>query len=104
MKVSVKVVGASGKISLGKEYAGRHVLVQEVEPGGVDGSYCRSNPGQRTLAASARGGVGLSRARAWAKENLGPATDLSFRAIKKKLQRQVLTLLGVPLQAYRPQN
>src|SRR3989442_10172773 len=48
--------------------------------------------------------VGLSRARAWAKENLTQATDLSLRAIKRKLQRQVLTLLGVPLQAYRPQN
>jgi len=48
--------------------------------------------------------VGLSRARAWAKENLARATDLSLRAIKRKLQRQVLTLLGVPLQAYRPQN
>src|SRR3989442_6092408 len=59
MKVSVKVAGASGKISFGKEYAGRQALVQEAKPGGVDGSYCRSNPGQRTLAACARGGGGI---------------------------------------------
>ena len=30
---SVKVVGANGQISLGKQFAGRHVLVEEREPG-----------------------------------------------------------------------
>lgn len=30
---SVKVVGANGQISLGKQYAGRQVLVEEREPG-----------------------------------------------------------------------
>jgi hypothetical protein len=30
---SVKVVGANGQISLGKQYAGRQVLVEEHEPG-----------------------------------------------------------------------
>lgn len=29
----VKVVGANGQISLGKQYAGRQVLVEEREPG-----------------------------------------------------------------------
>ncbi len=32
-RTSVKVVGASGQISLGKEFAGRQVLVEEREPG-----------------------------------------------------------------------
>lgn len=32
-KTSVKVVGSSGQISLGKEYAGRQVLIEEREPG-----------------------------------------------------------------------
>lgn len=32
-KVSVKVVGLNGQISLGKEFAGRQVLVEEREPG-----------------------------------------------------------------------
>ncbi len=32
-KASVKVVGANGQISLGKEFAGRQVLVEEREPG-----------------------------------------------------------------------
>lgn len=30
---SVKVIGANGQISLGKQYAGRQVLVEEQEPG-----------------------------------------------------------------------
>ncbi|SAJ97027.1 hypothetical protein [Burkholderia multivorans] len=32
-KTSVKVVGSSGQISLGKEFAGRQVLIEEREPG-----------------------------------------------------------------------
>ena len=30
---SLKLVGSNGQISLGKQYAGRHVLVEEREPG-----------------------------------------------------------------------
>jgi len=33
VKSSVKVVGNNGQISLGKEFAGRQVLVEEQEPG-----------------------------------------------------------------------
>jgi hypothetical protein len=33
VKTSVKVIGANGRISLGKGYAGRQVLVEEREPG-----------------------------------------------------------------------
>jgi hypothetical protein len=33
MTTSVKRIGASGQISLGKEYAGRVVLVESTEPG-----------------------------------------------------------------------
>ncbi len=32
-KISVKVIGSNGQISLGKEFAGRQVLVEEREPG-----------------------------------------------------------------------
>ena len=32
-KTSVKVVGSNGQISLGKEFAGRQVLIEEREPG-----------------------------------------------------------------------
>lgn len=33
LNTSVKVVGANGQISLGKQFAGRQVLVEEREPG-----------------------------------------------------------------------
>jgi len=33
MEAYVKTIGASGQISLGKEYAGRPVLVEELEEG-----------------------------------------------------------------------
>ena len=31
---SIKTIGASGQITLGKEYSGKTVLVDEIEPGG----------------------------------------------------------------------
>lgn len=30
---AIKTIGASGQISLGKEYAGRSVLIEQIEPG-----------------------------------------------------------------------
>jgi hypothetical protein len=30
---AIKTVGASGQISLGKKYAGRDVLIEQIEPG-----------------------------------------------------------------------
>ncbi len=33
MEGQIKTIGSSGQISLGKEYAGRHVIVEEVEEG-----------------------------------------------------------------------
>lgn len=33
MEAHVKTIGSSGQISLGKEYAGRPVLVEEIEEG-----------------------------------------------------------------------
>ena len=33
MEAQVKTIGSSGQISLGKEYAGRPVLVEEIERG-----------------------------------------------------------------------
>jgi hypothetical protein len=33
MSAQVKIVGKSGQISLGKEYAGQQVLIEEIDPG-----------------------------------------------------------------------
>lgn len=33
MAIQTKIVGASGQISLGKQYAGQQVMIEEIEPG-----------------------------------------------------------------------
>lgn len=33
MYTQIKTVGSSGQISLGKKYAGRHVIIEEIEEG-----------------------------------------------------------------------
>ena len=33
MAATIKTIGSSGQIALGKQYAGKHVLVDEMEPG-----------------------------------------------------------------------
>jgi len=33
MQTQIKTIGASGQISLGKEYAGRHIIIEEIEEG-----------------------------------------------------------------------
>ncbi len=72
----VKTIGASGQIALGKHYAGRHVLVEEAEPGTWViklGDFIPENEGwlhAPEVAAS------LDRALAWAGRNRPQGTDL----------------------------
>jgi hypothetical protein len=75
MKVSVKVVGASGQISLGKEYAGRQVLVEEAEPGVWMVRTAAVIPDNERWLHAPEVAVGLSRSPAWATEiRRGPPT------------------------------
>ena len=67
-KESIKVIGASGQISLGKEYAGRTVLVEEREPGVWYIRTARVVPdNERWLTPEAR--EKIARAVAWAQEH-----------------------------------
>ncbi len=74
--VAVKTIGSSGQIALGKQYAGRHVLVDEVEPGVwviKVGDFVPDN--ERWLhepEVEAR----LDRAVRWAEDNPPRETDL----------------------------
>ena len=74
---SIKTVGSSGQISLGKEYAGRHVLVDELEPGVWIvklGDFVPENERWlHTPDAKARLAEGL----AWAARNPPRDTDLN---------------------------
>lgn len=71
--VSVKVIGANGQISLGKQFAGRQVLVEEQEAGVWLVRTATVVPDNErwlhTLAAAAD----LNSALAWAVQN--PPTD-----------------------------
>ena len=85
-KESIKVIGASGQISLGKEYAGRTVLVEEREPGVWHIRTARVVPdNERWLTPEAR--EKIVRAVAWAEQNPGRATTPEeFEALVQKLQ------------------
>lgn len=80
---AIKTIGASGQIALGKQYAGKHVLVDETEPGVwvlKIGSFIPDN--ERWLhepEVSAK----VDRAIRWSEEHPASETDLD------ELERQL---------------
>ena len=84
MKVSVKVVGASGQISLGKEFAGRQVLIEEAAPGVWMVRTATVVPDNERWLHTLEVASGLSRALVWAAENPAQPTDLT--AFRKRLE------------------
>src|SRR5207244_3483533 len=83
MKMSVKVVGASGQISLGKEYAGRQVLVEEPAPGVWMVRTATVIPDNERWLHMPQVAGPLSRALTWASKNPPAETDLD--ALKREL-------------------
>lgn len=77
MKVSVKVVGASGQISLGKEFAGRQVLVEETAPGDWRVRTATVVPDNERWLHEPEVAAALSRALTWAAANPARPTDLT---------------------------
>ena len=69
---SVKVVGANGQISLGKQFAGRQVLVEEREPGVWLVRTATVIPDNELWLHEPKAADDLRRALAWARAN--PAT------------------------------
>lgn len=84
MKVSVKVVGASGQISLGKEFAGRQVLIEEPASGVWMVRTATVVPDNERWLHTPEVAEGLSRALAWAAEHPAQPTDLT--AFKKRFE------------------
>ena len=70
---SVKVVGANGQISLGKQFAGRQVLVEEREPGVWMVRTATVIPDNERWLHEAQTAADLQTAMAWAAAN--PASD-----------------------------
>jgi hypothetical protein len=70
---TVKVIGANGQISLGKQYAGRQVLVEEQESGVWLIRTATVIPDNERWLHEPRAATDLARAMAWSQGHL--ATD-----------------------------
>ena len=80
---SVKVIGANGQISLGKQYAGRPVLVEEQEPGVWLVRTATVLPDNERWLHQPTAAVDLQTALIWAQSN--SPTDTHVDAILEKL-------------------
>lgn len=72
---SVKVVGTYGQISLGKQYAGRQVLIEETEPGVWLIRTATVIPDNERWAHTPGSAQDLAQALIWAAKN--PAGDIA---------------------------
>lgn len=75
VKVSVKVVGSNGQISLGKEFAGRKVLVEEREPGVWLVRTASVIPDNELWLHQPKASQDLQRALTWAQRNPPKESD-----------------------------
>jgi hypothetical protein len=75
-KTSVKVVGSNGQISLGKEFAGRQVLVEEQEPGVWLVRTAHVVPDNELWLHQPKAREDLARALEWAQRNPAKESDL----------------------------
>ena len=80
---SVKVVGANGQISLGKQFAGRQVLVEEQESGVWLVRTATVVPDNESWLHQPKAAVSLQNALSWAQNN--PPRDSVVGAVIKKL-------------------
>jgi len=86
IKTSVKVVGTNGQISLGKEFAGRQVLIEEREPGVWLIRTARVIPENELWLHEPKASRDLERALAWAQTN--PPRESDTDAIFEKLSNE----------------
>lgn len=81
---SVKVIGANGQISLGKQFAGRQVLVEESEPGVWMVRTATVVPDNERWLHEAKASADMSAALEWALSH--PATGDNADAVLKRLK------------------
>lgn len=81
---TVKVVGVNGTISLGKQYAGRQVLLEEQEPGVWLVRTATVIPDNERWLHHPQTAESLSEALAWAQSH--PASDNDGEALLKRLR------------------
>lgn len=81
---SVKLVGNNGQISLGKQHAGRQVLVEEREPGVWLVRTATVIPDNERWLHAPKAAADLNTALAWSAAN--PALDAATQATLKRLR------------------
>jgi hypothetical protein len=82
-QTSIKVIGANGQISLGKQYAGRHVLVEVQEPGVWLVRTATIIPDNERWLQQPKTATDLENAWSWAQAN--SATDREVDSLLDKL-------------------
>ncbi len=83
MAIQTKIVGASGQISLGKQYAGQQVMIEEIEPGEWRIQLAITIPKSQAWVHSKEVQAELDRALDWAAKN--PPKQTSLASLSKKL-------------------
>jgi hypothetical protein len=83
---SIKMIGANGQISIGKQFAGRQVLVEEQEPGVWLVRTATITPDNEHWLHSPQAASELSRALDWAKTNA--PSDATTEIIMEKLSKK----------------
>ncbi len=83
---SVKIIGANGQISLGKQYAGRQVLVEEQEPGVWLVRTATVIPDNERWLHQPKTAADLQNALSWAQAN--SPTDSNIDSMLEKLNGQ----------------
>ncbi|OGW01878.1 MAG: hypothetical protein A2Z59_10065 [Nitrospinae bacterium RIFCSPLOWO2_02_39_17] len=73
---AVKVIGSSGQISIGKEYAGRSVVVEEIEEGVWLIKTARVIPDNEMWMHEEPGKSRIDKAIEWAKKHKASETNI----------------------------
>jgi hypothetical protein len=84
LQPSIKIIGANGQISLGKQYAGKQVLVEEQEQGVWLIRTATVIPDNERWLQQPQSAADLQQALNWAQAN--PASDTDLDAVLEQLK------------------
>lgn len=84
MAIQTKIVDASGQISIGKQYAGQHVIMEEIEPGEWRIQTAITVPRSQAWAHSKAMQTELDQALDWAAKRAPKQTKMT--SLAKKLE------------------
>ncbi len=83
MALQTKIIGTSGQISLGKQYAGQQVIIEEIEPGEWRIQTAISIPKSQAWVHTKDMQVEIDQALSWAQKN--PPKKTAVSSLSNKL-------------------